>query len=169
MKRNLKTKFLTLVLAGLVNGLLYVNCSGFKGMSSLSVANLSSASCRAKLQAAAESVVAVNDCQNVQNYSCERRVFSPVAGNTSFSSTECGALDGRDVCVNTQTLSFNTEVARSPSSEKEFESGGEFNREEFQCIYNVKNSTAPLFQADGKSVIDALSHSVQHCNERAKQ
>ncbi len=164
----MKLKYLALLAAAVVNSVLYVNCSGFKGTDGLSVSNLSSISCRAKVQAAAESKIEISQCENIESYKCERRVFSPSVDNSSFAQEVCGTFEELPICVTTHSLSFNTQGARTPDSEAEFSEGGEFNREEFQCIYNLTDANTPLFQAQGDSVMGALSNAVQLCRERAK-
>lgn len=164
----MKFKYLALLVAAVVNSILYVNCSGFKGTDGLSLSNLSSISCREKVQASAESKIEITQCENIENYKCERRIFSPSVENSSSDNEICGTFEGLPICVMTHLLSFNTEAARTPDSDAEFSEGGEFNREDFQCIYNLAGANTPLFQALGESVMDALSNAVQLCRERAK-
>ncbi len=160
----MKRKNLALLAAAVVNSFLYLNCSGFKGTAD--IANFSSLTCQAKMQSKAEATIDISQCEKFENYLCERRIFSPSVDNASSASEFCGSLNNQQVCVQTSSLSFNTEPARSTASLDEFSDGGEFNREEFQCIYNLQGANTPLFQAQGDSVMSALSTAIELCQKR---
>lgn len=163
----MKRKFLLYALAAAANALLYLNCSGFKA-GGVSLENFAS-SCKGKLQLASKITFQNSQCEDTANYSCEKRVFSPNVENQNFSSEYCGESGGRSFCVNTLTMKFNTETARSPETESEFAVGGEFNRDDYQCSYNLKVGETPIIQIQGTSVLDALTNAIAACEKRVVQ
>lgn len=142
----------------------FENCSQFE-MSTQAIKNFSS-SCMAKARAQTKTFIAPALCDDLANYSCERRIFRPGIAASDTTKLEC---DANDVCVRTRTLSFDTSVARSGASAEQFADGGDYNREDIECIHDAKTNDISLIQATGESVFSALALTIEKCRERSLQ
>jgi hypothetical protein len=167
MPRKLPLLLIPLTLVTLFG---FSNCGSYEP-SLVSLKDLSSQTCVAqtKLEIAADFSSSL--CDDVSNFACERRIFRPGAISTQSTETECFSIGRKsDVCVQVAKNSYDTEAARDGADPKEFEEGGEFNREEIQCWNTkVQRQSIALIQADANSLSQALNLSIERCYARGAQ
>jgi hypothetical protein len=141
----------------------FQNCSQFE-LGAQAIKNFSSA-CLSKARAETKAIVPADLCEDVANYSCERRVFKPGVEAGDSTKMECGGVDGH--CVKTRTISYDTAVARDGATAEQFMVGGDYNREDIECTHDIKTNGASLIQATGETVFGALALTMQKCRDRS--
>jgi hypothetical protein len=144
----------------------YTNCGQFKSVAEL--ASGLSSSCVAKIRETAKVSFASTVCEDMSAFKCDRRVFKPDANAETKTQRECVKNDsGEEACVDVTTYSFDTEGARDGASPGAFDQGGEYNREEVQCMNSmVLRQNISVVAADASSLQDALSKAVVQCHEK---
>ncbi len=100
------------------------------------------------------------DCQEISQYKCEIRNFSPNIKNEKFL--------GEDFCQNDSCLvfdqyNFDTSHMRDINNESEFIQGGEFNRAEVFCYH--RKDKHRVTNAEGSEILDALEKSILLCEK----
>ncbi len=107
-------------------------------------------------------------CEDLKNYSCEKRVFKPNISNSTVSLNECLNLDGHgEVCVPLRQLSFSTgHIDESNEESSLFLEGSAYNSVEVSCANRlVLHNNKVLFSAEAESIGEALSRSIEKCRE----
>jgi hypothetical protein len=105
-------------------------------------------------------------CADFNNYTCERRVFSPDVSDMSHALKEC--LPGDRICVDVEVREFNTSVARATASEASFAPGGEYNHQEVNCSHRMVYRGVALFTGHADSLAEALAQAMSACEKAAK-
>jgi hypothetical protein len=117
---------------------------------------------KAKAEALAQKIPAGQlGCDDFNNYSCERRIFSPDLATLSHSLMEC--IPGSDICVNVEIHQFNTLAAKVGSTPEQFEPGGDYNHEEIHCYHHLLVRGVALFDKSGESLAEALANTMKSC------
>lgn len=148
----------------------YTNCGKFESVGEIA-SNLSS-SCVAKIRETAKVAFASSVCADVSSFKCDRRVFKPGVVDGKSTKQECVKLvtgdgAGDEACVEVTTHSFNTDAAREGAAIGAFDLGGEYNREEYQCMNAlVLRQNVSVVSADANSLTDALSEAISSCHEK---
>lgn len=126
----------------------------------------SASQCLAKVKSEALKVSQNNfyDCESPDNYSCERRVFSPDVANNSLKRRECD--DG--ICVDVETRHFNTSQAREFEPAESFLPGAEYNRQEFRCSHRFNYQGIAVIDSEGESMSAALARVMDSCKQIAR-
>ncbi len=127
-----------------------------------------SAQCQAKIKESAPSFKLSAEelnCSDFNQYSCERRIFSPDVSDISHSLKEC--LPGDQICVDVDVREFNTSSARKLAgvSPESLQPGGEFNREEVHCYHRMVYRGVSLFEGSGETIEESLAHSMAACEQ----
>lgn len=145
----------------------FTNCGeGFESVKdSISQA---SAACLNKLRNEPTLKVSAAGCEVFSDYVCERRIFSPTVDNNKSVRSECGLTEAAgEVCVSVLVNSFNTSGAREPSNAKDFEAGGDYNREEILCANSkLTVNGVSVIHSEGSNVFEALSLAIEKCRAR---
>jgi hypothetical protein len=162
--------YLLLIPATLVILFGFSNCGSYEP-SLTSLTELSAQTCTAQARAKISADFSSSVCDDISNFECERRVFRPGIVSGQSEKIECFSIGRKsDVCVSVTTNSFDTEGARASSDPKEFEEGGEFNREEIQCWNTkVQKQSIALIQAEASSLSEALDLALDECYVRGAQ
>lgn len=152
---------ITLSLLALCALLPFQNCG--KQMEANNYDDSNSQQCKAQLKAeaiASKSAPAFN-CSEFNNYSCERRVFSPDVESLSHLLKEC--TSSGEICVDVEVRQFNTASAKSSEPASAFLPGGEYNREEFRCHHKYTYRGVAVFEGEGDSIEEALASAMKSC------
>lgn len=133
-------------------------------------ASMASAQCKAKLVNEAKAELkafpqGVN-CADFNQYSCERRIFSPSVAEMTHSLKEC--VYGGSFCVDVEVRQFNTSAARASALAEDFQPGGDYNREEIRCSHKYVYRGLRVFQGDGESLEEALAQALRLCERGAE-
>ncbi len=125
-------------------------------------------------------------CRSPELYFCTRKVFNPeikdAEDGTSENATSCISTGEDNICVQMRTIWNSTaHFQSSPDSRKsDFESGGRFNHEEYQCSFNqyghssnpsvtAQNANAGVsIQVEGRELAQALRSLQKDCIARAE-
>ena len=131
---------------------------------------MASAQCKAKLinEAKAELTAfpqGVN-CADFNQYSCERRIFSPSVSDMTHSLKEC--LSQGSACVDVEVRQFNTASAAASGAPEDFLPGGDYNREEIRCSHKYVYRGLRVFQGEGDSLEEALAEALKYCERGAE-
>jgi hypothetical protein len=102
-------------------------------------------------------------CTDLSSIICESRVFKPNINSGLDKSMLCaqsGPLGGH--CLEVQVRNFNTSSAEG--SKEDFEVGGAYNYEEFNCYYSsFKSEGQALINSTGASLEEALGELHSTC------
>jgi hypothetical protein len=144
----------------------YTNCGQFKSVGEL--ATILTSTCVSKIRATTKVAFASSVCSDISSFKCDRRVFKPGAVDEKTTKQECTRLtSGEEVCVNVTTYSFDTAGAREGASPGAFDEGGEYNREEYQCMNGlVLRQNVTVVSEDAVSLSEALSKAISSCHEK---
>ena len=125
----------------------------------------SSAQCKAILKAEAVAGTSANayNCDNFNNYQCERRIFSPTVANMSHSIKEC--IGGGENCVDVEVNQFSTAAALASKEDAAlFEPGGSYNRDEVKCHHKYFYSGIAVFEGESDNLEQALAAAMKACD-----
>ena len=129
-----------------------------------------SSQCLAKLRNDNSIIPSASACEDMTSFECERREFRPGVGGEPSTDFECVSIrPGSEVCVAVHVFRFNTEAARSGAEPSAFEEGGEYNRDEVQCVNTkIKRQNMTVIQASDSTVESALKAVVDKCRDGAE-
>ncbi len=145
----------------------FQNCGpGFKPSPNRVLSSLCSAKVKAAAKAEKFSAAQLN-CAEFNNYSCERRIFSPNTSDLSHSLKEC--ILGDSICVDVVVRQFNTEGARTSATPESYLPGGEFNREDIHCFHRMQDRGVALFEGRADSLESSLSVAMASCEDAVKE
>lgn len=151
----------------------FQNCGQFEPISSLP--SSSSSQCLARLQAKAQdsTVTSVADCRFKDSYVCERRSFGPEVRTQQYREKVCVTEPKLgEACLEVLVFEYSTalQMTLEDLPDEAFLPGGEFNRDEFRCWqkdYFVRG--APVFSADGSTLLEALKNVHSACQKGGEQ
>lgn len=125
----------------------------------------SSQQCKAqfKAEAVAAKMAPNFACSDFNNYSCERRVFSPDVEPLTHFLKEC--VSRGDICIDVEVRQFNTASARGYEPVGAFAPGGDYNREEFRCHHKYTYRNLAVFEGEGDSMEQALASAMGSCEQ----
>lgn len=142
--------------------LAFQNCATQKDH--LNLSSSSSAQCRTQLKAKvmAEKRPATElKCGDFNNYSCERRLFSPDVDNLQHSIRECSV--GGTACVDMDVRQFNTSGLREGAPREAFLPGGDYNHEEVHCYHHYLLKGLAVFEGSADNLEQALAQAMSTC------
>lgn len=165
----MQRKLLFLSIPALIIAFAFSNCGQLEALDSLTSASIQT--CTAKLRSKVAVDFPATLCEDVSTFECERRVFKPGVEDGKSKSVECFAAGRKaDVCVNVTEIRYNTEPARTGADAKDFDLGGEYNREEVQCWNSrVQKQNVSVIHADADSLSEALLGAIDDCQARSAQ
>ncbi len=103
-------------------------------------------------------------CSDFNEYTCERRVFSPDVADMVHQLKEC--LPGDQICVDVTVRQFNTEAGRKSSEDPaDFAPGGQFNNQDVNCSHRMVYRGVPLFDGRADSLEEALAQAMAACEK----
>jgi len=135
----------------------------------------------------AASPLTFDQCRTPEHYQCTRKVFNPeikdADDGTSENATSCVSTGEENICVQMKTVWNSTShFQNAPDSKKaDFESGGRYNHEEYQCAFyqfgqhsNLGNQTQGTIsgitiRVEGRELAQALRSLQKDCIARADQ
>lgn len=138
-----------LVSACAVLVLFFQNCGdGFRSAGSKSLSSL----CTSSIKLAAKSTpLDVETCQNIEEYFCERRVFSKDAENGVAEERECLASGD---CLNVTTRYYST---------KHVEDTEDYNRSEVFCAHSHRVRDVAVYSGEAETLEEAIALAVASC------
>lgn len=124
-----------------------------------------SSQCLAKLRNDNSIIPTAAVCEDMTSFECERREFRPGAIGGPSTNIECVLIrPGAEVCVAVRVFRFDTEAARAGADSSAFDEGGEYNRDEVQCVNTkIKRQNMTVIQASDSTVESALKAVVDKC------
>ncbi len=140
----------------------FQNC-GQEMKSTQNEANSQQCKAQFKAEAIAAKMAPNFNCSDFNNYTCERRVFSPDVEPLSHYLKEC--VSTGEICVDVEVRQFNTASARSFEPAESFAPGAEYNREEFRCHHKYTYRNMAVFEGEGDSMEEALASAMRSCEE----
>lgn len=157
MHNHIRSKSKTVLWTILAGGLLFPfqNCS--QGFRTAAPTDLSSAQCTAKMRADAATLNLDVNCDEVKDYACERRVFSPEVESRAETLSDCS----RGACIRVAARFFNT--AGAGDSQESYAPGGEYNHEEIHCYHRQTHRGLTLFEGEGDSIESSLAKAMAAC------
>lgn len=166
--KNSKRSLVILALAVPALLFAYTNCGQFKSIGELT--SYASQACIQSLRSTAKVSFAASICEDDGAFACDRRVFRPGVGSDVTHKMECVKLDGRESCVSVTTHNFDTEAARDGAAPGAFEEGGDYNRDEVQCINTkVIAHAVAVIEADTSDLATSLSSAREKCRSRGEK
>ena len=145
--------------------LAFQNCSPMQAKST-DMSSATGVQCRAQMKAEAMQKGHSFKCGNLQDYACERRIFSPDVEAKNYSTSEC--LEDGSACLNVEVRQFNTSHARAFEPAETFLAGAEYNREEVRCHHLFIYENMAVFEGEGESIAAALAGATDAC-EKAQE
>ncbi|RYZ69886.1 MAG: hypothetical protein EOP05_14150 [Proteobacteria bacterium] len=144
----------------------YTNCGQFQ--QGVDLAKNLSSNCVAKIRETAKVNFSSTVCADMTAFECDRRVFKPGANAGTTTKHECvRSPAGEDSCVKVTTYTFDTENARKEAGPGAFDSGGDYNHEEVQCINKmVTRQNISVVNSDAPTLEEALPEAVSLCLEK---
>jgi hypothetical protein len=103
-------------------------------------------------------------CKTAVSYKCSARIFNTTVSNGVSTETQCSGLDALNKpCLAVESHKYNTShmLDRAPASD--FESGGDYNKSEFQCHNEALPLDATSLLGEGASLDAALSQAFTKC------
>lgn len=149
---NSKQRLLTVGVLTALCLVVFQNCGkGFEGSDSL---NSLSSQCVLSLKKIAQTSLPSN-CDDISQYTCERRVFGKSLANRVDQDEEC-TLDGD--CVLISTISYSTDGA---ADEDNFTL--EYNHEEVLCAHSTKEKGIAVYTGEAATFAEALKLAKLSC------
>lgn len=150
----------------------YQNCA--QSFRTVSIDQNLTQQCKLAIRDAAarsEGFVGDVDCESVERYRCELRIFSPDLQDREIPNDRRCFQTEWDICVVTDVREISTAGTRAVAGldPAEFEPGGEFHRQEARCHHERRVRGIAVFEGSGPRLADAFTLARAACRQSQSQ